>query len=60
MTATNETRSGTEGLLENILSTVESIDKNVEEILDQLSDHLAGVRYAEWGDDRYPGHDAYD
>jgi len=60
MTPTNETRPRTEDLLENILTTVESIDKNVEEVLDQLSDYFADVRYAGWHDDRYLEHGGHD
>jgi len=29
---------------------VESIDRNVEQILDHLADHVADVRYSGWQD----------
>lgn len=51
MTPTNETPAGLQEVLEAILSTVESIDKNVEEILDRVSDHVAEMRYAGWHDE---------
>ena len=51
MTPTNETSLGIQRVLETILATVESIDKNVEEILDRVSDHVAEMRYAGWHDE---------
>jgi len=51
MTQQNETKPMDQNLLERILETVESIDKNVETMLDQLSDHLEDVRYHSWYDD---------
>lgn len=60
MTATNETGSQQPHVLETILATVESIDRNVEEILDQLTDHLADVRYGGWREDRYIGQNGYE
>ena len=59
MTATHESQTEN-GLLERILARVESIDKNVEEILDQLSDHFADARYDGWRSEPYAGHDGYD
>ena len=32
-------------ILQDILTTVRSIDRNVEEILDRLEDHLADIDY---------------
>jgi len=37
--------SGTDKRLEDIFKTVRSIDRNVEEILDALHDHLNGDKY---------------
>lgn len=50
MTPTNETKPDTQDVLEAILATVESIDRNVEQILDHLADHVADVRYSGWQD----------
>ena len=55
MTPTNRPRPGTEDLLESILTTVESIDKNVEEVLDQLSDYFDHAKYGTWYDNHYLG-----
>ena len=60
MTATNETTDKKQDLLETILATVESIDRNVEEILDGLTDHFADLRYTDWRDDGYAGRNGYD
>lgn len=51
MTPTNETSLGIQRVLETILATVESIEKNVGEILDHVSDHVAEMRYAGWRDE---------
>jgi hypothetical protein len=49
MTPENTSQPDRERVLEEILDTVESIDKNVEEILDRLSDHFEDQRYhREW------------
>ena len=37
-----------ETFLERILETVESIDKNVEDILERISDHCDDFKYASW------------
>jgi len=47
-------------VLETILATVESIGQNVEEILDQLTDHLADMRYGGWREERCLGQDECD
>ena len=60
MTATKKQKPGTEKLLEHILETVESVDKNVEEIRDQLADHLDHVKYASWRDDAYVCRNGYE
>ncbi|MBK8270278.1 MAG: hypothetical protein IPK83_19075 [Planctomycetes bacterium] len=51
MTHTKETRTRHQDLLERILAMVESIDRNVEEILDELHDHLTDMRYNGWTDE---------
>jgi phosphate uptake regulator len=50
MTPKNNKRPRTDDLLEDILERVESIDANVERILDQLTDHLFEARYGPWPD----------
>lgn len=60
MTATNTTGSEKWDVLETILATVESIGRNVEEVLDQLTDHLADIRYGGWREERCLGQDGYD
>ena len=42
-------------LLEQLLDRVESIDRNVEEILDRVSDHIDDARL-----DLYRNHSGYD
>jgi len=42
---------GIQRVLETILATVESIERNVGEILDHVSDHVAEMRYAGWRDE---------
>ena len=53
MTSTNETKPETRDALEAILATVESIDRNVEQILDHLADHVAEMRYSGLQDETY-------
>ncbi len=60
MTATYETNTGKEKQLEGILATVESIDKNVEEILDQLTDRFFDMRYGGCYADRYLEQDGHE
>jgi hypothetical protein len=45
MTPQNQNRTGSERLLERILETVTSIDRNVEEIMDRISDYAAGLNH---------------
>ena len=55
MTSENTTQPEDHRLLESILSRVESIDRNVDEILDRLGDYFDDQRYK---DTWYPsGHD---
>jgi hypothetical protein len=43
-----------DALLERILSRVQSIDRNVEDILDRVSDHFDDVRLdARWNEGNY-------
>ena len=51
MTAQGNTQPGTGKLLESILDRVESIDKNVEDILERISDHYDDLKYASWNSD---------
>ncbi len=54
MTSENKNRQARDKLVEDVLDTVQSIDKNVEEILDRLGDHLEGMQYrTSWGHDHY-------
>jgi hypothetical protein len=53
MTPTKATSSKQPNALEAILDLVESIDRNVEEILDNLADHLAEMRYTGLHDGNY-------
>lgn len=53
MTPTKATSSKQPDVLEAILALVESIDRNVEEILDHLADHVAEMRYAGLHDGKY-------
>lgn len=43
----------TQTILERILDTVESIDRTVDEIRDQLKDLSDQAAYASWPDDRF-------
>lgn len=45
MTSENTTQREEHRLLESILSTVKSIDHNVDEILDRLGDYFDDQRY---------------
>lgn len=54
MTPKTETPKRHRDLLERILAMLESIDRNVEEILDDLHDHLADTRFAGWLDEPSP------
>lgn len=47
-------------LLEQILETVESIDRNVEEILDRVSDHLDDARSFAWYAGAFDPKNGYD
>ena len=58
MTPTHETTQP-EYLLGQILERVESIDRNVEEILDRVSDHLDDVKDRAWYDSTYSGDGSY-
>ena len=54
MTAPKKQDSSQADTLEVILERIESIDENVQEILDRLSDYVDSTRYgAEWYPDRY-------
>ena len=54
MTSKKTTRESRGRLVEDILETVQSIDKNVEDILDRLSDHFEASHYrTNWGHDDY-------
>jgi hypothetical protein len=39
---------------------MESIDRNVEEILDHLTDHFAAMQYSAWSDDNHNGEKTYE
>lgn len=43
----------TDAILERILATVESIDRNVDEIRDQLKDLYDHAAYESWRDSPY-------
>ena len=54
MTQPNEQDTGSAATLEAILDMVESIDENVQEILDHLTDYIDSSRFgAEWYAERY-------
>lgn len=54
MTSKDKHIATRDALLERILSRVQSIDRNVEEILDRVSDHFDDVRLdARWNDAAY-------
>lgn len=57
MTSTKTTSSKQPDVLEAILALVESIDRNVEEILDHLADHVAEMRYSGLQDGKYADED---
>jgi len=59
MTPTHETTQP-ENLLGQILERVESIDRNVEEILDRVSDHLDDAKNHAWCDSTYSGDGSYE
>jgi len=54
MTPTHETHTP-ENLVERILEHVEAIDRNVEELLDRVSDHLDDAKNDSWYDKSYQG-----
>lgn len=60
MTPRNPNTPTTSGLLEDILEKLESIDVNVEQILDQLTDHLFDTRYGAWPHELGVDDDAFD
>lgn len=60
MTSTTENPKRHRDVLERILAMLESIDRNVEEILDDLHDHLADMRFAGWTDEPCTDHDLYE
>ena len=54
MTPKDTTDSNQRPLLENILKRISSIDHNVEEILDRLSDHFDDMQYRQdWANAEY-------
>ena len=56
MTSINKNHAATGHLLEEILETVQSVDRNVEEILDHLRDHVENNRYRRnWDENGYHG-----
>ena len=55
MTAKKDTPHNNHDLLESILERVESIDKNVEDILDHFDD----AKYLPWYDGHYSGDNCY-
>ncbi len=59
MTSRNKDHPSRDKLLERILSRVQSIDRNVEEILDRVSDHFDDVHLHENAHD-YRGLSGYD
>lgn len=59
MTAHNHTQRETIALLERILDRVESIDKNVEDIRDQVQDGFDGLTYHDGYDNRDDNDNGY-
>jgi uncharacterized protein (UPF0335 family) len=59
MTAHNHTQRETIDLLERILERVESIDKNVEDIRDQVQDGFDGLTYRDGYDDQTDDDNGY-
>ena len=59
MTPPDKTTRSRDAVLEQILDTVVSIDRNVQEILDRVGDHIDDLRYAShWDSDGYePNHE---
>jgi hypothetical protein len=53
MTTEKHLHETTQTSLERILDTVESIDRVVDEIRDQLKDLCDQAAYASWPDERY-------
>lgn len=59
MTSKNKPHPSRDPLLERILSRVQSIDRNVEEILEKVGDHFDDVRLDQ-GTREYHGPSGYD
>ena len=53
MTPENISQKRTREVLEDILATVETIDRNVEEVREQLADLVADVQYGAWHNSRH-------
>ena len=60
MTAKHKTKCDRSQLLERILDTVGTIDRNVEDVLERLEAYMDESRYASWQHDSYDnGKDHY-
>jgi hypothetical protein len=61
MTPPDKTTRFRDTVLESILDTVVSIDRNVQEILDHVSDHYDTVKYkTDWDNTDFGDHHEYE